>query len=284
MRITTESVKNVCVAIAVVVIAVCLIIITRHSTALEDQQRTDTSVLEQHASKVLTQWSVVLQAEQDQTEAQLQKFNDQQSEIKALLKKFNIIADTIIGVHGATGILGDVKADVVALGVAINENSKASKETLAAAQVAIGAIGPAVASVQHGADNLAGLIGETGSAGTARGAVAQVSALIGVPGSTVGGTLSASVATFNAAGKSITAIMGVPGQTGTVGGITTHFDNIAANADQVVQDATHPKKLPFWKMVAVRVVAVALPDLAHSLLSRWLPPSEQNTITNLPKQ
>ena len=229
------------------------------------QIRKDTSDLEQHASKVLTETSTLVATENEHSSTQLAALQDQQAEFKALLKKGNIIADAIIGVHGHTGILGGVNADVeslgttiVALGAAVNENSTAAKNTLAAVQNAIGPIGPAVNSAKTLVDNAAGVIG--------------------APGTTQG--LAGAVDTLNAAGKNLTlvganvaSVIGQPGQPGTVG-------RIVSNVDQAIQDATHPEKLPFWKMVLERFLVPEIPAVVHDVFTRWIHPRQDVYILN----
>lgn len=78
----------------------------------------------------------------------------------------------------------------------------------------------------------------------------------------------------------IATVVGKPGATGTVGGIIKHGDNIAANVDLAVYQATHPAQVPFWKMFVIRMLGVVAPELARDILTRAMPPREK--IINLP--
>jgi hypothetical protein len=234
------------------------------------QIRTDTSNLEQQGSKVLTEASKLIAAENTQSAEQLNMIHTEQKRLNELFTnlvmitadykrdtapKINQVVDELLAVVGNTGVTGSL-ANAVAV------NSKGIQDVLATTTKTIGAIGPAIDQVKTVAVNAAGVIG--------------------VPGTTQG--LAGTIITLNAAGMNVgavaanaAAVIGKPGDTGTVG-------RIVSNVDLVVNNATHPEKLPFWKMVLDRFLLPEIPDLIHTAFSRWFRPQVDVNILNLPAQ
>ena len=224
------------------------------------QIRKDTSILETQASKVLTETSTFLTAENAKSAEQLAMLHTQQKHLNELTTN-------------AAWILADWKRDTAPrINAAVDEtirlarnssdavsvNSQKIQDVLATTTISIGAIGSAVDAVKTLAVDASGVIG--------------------APGTTQG--LAGAVDTLNAAGKNLTlvganvaSVIGQPGQPGTVG-------RIVSNVDQAIQDATHPEKLPFWKMVLERFLVPEIPAVVHDVFTRWIHPRQDVYILN----
>lgn len=195
----TEKFKNVAIGLSAIGAIVVSAFLAFHTILLEDQQRRDTSALEQQGSHVLTEVSGAVAEERQQINTQLQAFHDQQVEVKGLLKKWNLITDAIIGKHGqpgmlahADGVIENLAKNSADLSTAIKANSEESQNALKAVSNSLDGVGAAVNSVHTATDNLSGLVGASGSTGTLREVVARVSSTIGEKNQP--GTLSSTVA------------------------------------------------------------------------------------------